>query len=150
MVAVVEDAAARGRLLQWKLTATSRPVTAWAAAVKGCWHWPWQKLSWAGVATVTWMTPLVNCRGHHLVEPDAVERRVLHPHGRQHPLPEVRVERGRRMGGVPDRAPVGGEEAVAGEARAGVRPAAVRRTDFRGATDHLSRRRVSHCHGEAG
>src|SRR5688572_2396169 len=41
----------------------SRPVTACAAAVKGCWHWLWQKLSWAGVETVTWMTPPVSCRG---------------------------------------------------------------------------------------
>src|SRR5690242_1452643 len=36
---------------------------AWAAAVNGCWHWLWQKFSCAGVATVTWITPLVNCRG---------------------------------------------------------------------------------------
>src|SRR5687767_10067358 len=41
----------------------SRPVTACAAAVNGCWHWLWQKLSCAGVETVTWMTPPVNCRG---------------------------------------------------------------------------------------
>ena len=34
-----------------------------AAAVNGCWHWLWQKLSCAGVATVTWITPLVSCRG---------------------------------------------------------------------------------------
>ena len=35
----------------------------WAAAVNGCWHWLWQKLSCAGVPTVTWMTPLVSWRG---------------------------------------------------------------------------------------
>ena len=38
-------------------------MTGCAAAVNGCWHWLWQKLSCAGVATVTWMTPLVSCRG---------------------------------------------------------------------------------------
>ncbi len=49
----IHEHAGRGRWLQWKLTESSLPVTACAAAVKGCWHWPWQKLSWAGVPTVT-------------------------------------------------------------------------------------------------
>ena len=45
--------------------------------MNGCWHWLWQKLSCAGVGTVTWITPLVSCRGTSLVEPDAVEARMV-------------------------------------------------------------------------
>ena len=84
-------------------------MTACAAAVNGCWHWLWQKLSCAGVATVTWMTPLVSCRGDHLVEPDAVEARVLRPDDLEDLLPERRVEqrrlraRGERLASRGDR-----------------------------------------------
>src|SRR5947207_9675320 len=41
----------------------SRPVTCWAATVKGFWHWLWQKFSWAAVATVTCKTPGETCLG---------------------------------------------------------------------------------------
>jgi hypothetical protein len=62
LIASVENAAAR-EVLAVKAHRDEPAVTCLCGGVNGCWHWLWQKFSWAGVATVTWMTPLVSCRG---------------------------------------------------------------------------------------
>ena len=137
LVAFVEDAAAAGRLSQWKLTATSRPVTCCAAAVNGCWHWLWQKLSWAGGRDGDLDDAVGQLPRRHLVEPDAVEGGVVHADGRQDALPDPRVQRRRTSVRV--------VRCVGG----GVHRA-VRQTGIMPATDSLSRRRMGQCHGEAG
>ena len=65
--------------------------------MNGCWHWLWQKLSCAGVGDGDLDHAVGQLPRHHLVEPDAVEARVLHADGCEDLLPDGRVEQRRLL-----------------------------------------------------
>ena len=72
-VAVGVDTRPRGRRSQWKLTATSRPVTAWAAAVNGCLALALAEVQLGRRFDRDLDHAVRQLPGHHLVEPDAVD-----------------------------------------------------------------------------